>query len=116
MKKVVSDFKRDGYFAKKIHQGQEVYSTELVVFVNEVKTIYNIINSCNLKPDEVTILISSSSKYVDVFKKGGYHVEGQIADKNNPANTTYTFCSKASFEGRDFYSRGCRLILRIQYL
>lgn len=104
MKKVVSDFKRDGYFAKKIHQGQEVYSTELVVFVNEVKTIYNIINSCNLKPDEVTILISSSSKYVDVFKKGGYHVEGQIADKNNPVNTTYTFCSKASFEGRDFYS------------
>lgn len=105
MKGVIADYNRDGYFAKKIDPMLGVVkATELVVFVNEVKTIWNIIHGNNLKPDEVTILISSSSEYVDKFKKSGYTIENQIPDKNNTRNTTYTFCSKASFEGRDFYS------------
>lgn len=104
MMKVVQDYRRDGYFAKKVHNGTMVYSKELVVFVNEVKTIQSIIQKCELKPDEVGILISSSSKYVDWFKRNGYIVEGEVPDKDNPINPTFTFCSKASFEGRDFYS------------
>ncbi len=105
MEKVIDDYILNGYFAKKIDPVKgEVKATELVVFVNEVKTIWQIIVKKKLKPDEVTLLISHSSDYVKKFKEAGFEIDSQIVDRDNPQNKTYTFCSKASFEGRDFYS------------
>lgn len=104
LKGIISDYRRDGYFAQKIVNGMYVEAKEIVVFVNEVKTILNIIRDNNLRSDEVTILVSSSNKYVAELKSKGYMIESQSVDRANPCNTTYTFCSKASFEGRDFYS------------
>lgn len=101
---IISDYRKNGYFARKNVNGSDFYATEVVVFVNEVKTILDIIQKNNLRPDEVTILISSSNKYADNLKDIGFQINSQIVDKTNPRNTTYTFCSKASFEGRDFYS------------
>lgn len=104
MKGVIDDYRRTGYFARKIVNGSMVEAKEVVVFVNEVKTILKIITDNKLKPDETTILISQSNKYAGELKRRGYSIDNQPTDRNNPCNTTYTFCSKASFEGRDFYS------------
>lgn len=101
---IIKRFREEGYFAKKIISGQEVKSTEAVVFINEVKTILKIIETNRLRPDEVTVLISSSNRYVRELERLGFQIDGQDTDRNNPHNTTFTFCSKASFEGRDFYS------------
>lgn len=101
---VIRNFRRDGYFAKKIINGMDYYSKEAVVFVNEVRTIMKIIAKNNLKPDETTILISQSHDAVKKLEKMGFITEDQSTDRNNPKNKTFTFCSKASFEGRDFYS------------
>lgn len=104
MKSVINDYRSNGYFARKIVNGSIVEAKEVVVFVNEVKTILKIITDNKLKPDETTILISQSNKYAGELKRRGYSIDNQTTDRNNPHNTTYTFCSKASFEGRDFYS------------
>lgn len=104
LKGIISDYLRDGYFARKIVNGAYVEAKEVVVFVNEVRTILNIIKTSKLRPDEVTILVSSSNKYVAELKKLGFKIDSQTVNRKNPRNTTYTFCSKASFEGRDFYS------------
>lgn len=104
MKGVIDDYKRNGYFARKIVNGSMVEAKEVVIFVNEVKTILKIIIDNKLKPDETTILISQSNKYAGELKRRGYSIDNQTTDRNNPRNTTFTFCSKASFEGRDFYS------------
>lgn len=102
--RIIDDYRRVGYFAKKIVDNKEVMAKEAVVFVNEVKTIKEIIVKNKLSPSEVTILISASNKYVADLERKGYMVEAQEPDRTNPQNTTFTFCSKASFEGRDFYS------------
>lgn len=104
MKGVIDDYRRTGYFARKIVNGSILEAKEVVVFVNEVKTILKIITDNKLKPDETTILISQSNKYAGELKRRGYSIDNQPTDRNNPRNTTYTYCSKASFEGRDFYS------------
>ena len=104
LKDVISKYRRDGYFAHKIVNGVNVEAKEVVVFVNEVKTILQIIKDNNLRPDEVTVLVSSSSKYAPNFNKIGIKIESQTVNRTNPRNTIFTFCSKASFEGRDFYS------------
>lgn len=98
---IIRDFKTNGYFERKIVNGQVVYSTEACIFLNEVRSIINIIVKNNLKPDEVTILCSEGK--VSGLPKG-FKTGGLCTDKYNPRNKTFTFCTKASFEGVDFYS------------
>lgn len=99
--RLIKDFRTNGYFERKIVNGQIVHSTEACIFLNEVRSIINIIVKNNLKPDEVTILCSDGkvSGLPKWFKAGGL-----CTDKYNPLNKTFTFCTKASFEGVDFYS------------
>lgn len=99
--RIIRDFKTNGYFARKVVNGQVVYSTEACIFLNEVRSIINIIVKNNLKPDEVTILCSDGK--VSGLPKG-FKAGGLCTNKNNPINKTFTFCTKASFEGVDFYS------------
>lgn len=98
---IIRDFKTNGYFARKVVNGQVVYSTEACIFLNEVRSIINIIVKNNLKPDEVTILCSEGK--VSGLPKG-FKTGGLCTDRDNPRNKTFTFCTKASFEGVDFYS------------
>lgn len=98
---IIRDFRANGYFARKVVNGQVVYSTEACIFLNEVRSIINIIVKNNLKPDEVTILCSEGK--VSGLPKG-FKTGGLCTDKYNPRNKTFTFCTKASFEGVDFYS------------
>ena len=98
---IIQDFRTNGFFARKIINGQEVYSREVCIFLNEVKSIRSIITKNNLQPEEVTILCSDNkaSDLPSGFKPGGL-----CTDRSNPVNKTFTFCTKASFEGVDFYS------------
>lgn len=99
--RLIKDFRANGYFARKVVNGQVVYSTEACIFLNEVRSIINIITKNNLKPDEVTVLCSEGK--VSGLPKG-FKAGGLCTNKNNPINKTFTFCTKASFEGVDFYS------------
>lgn len=104
-REIIDNYRRDGYFARKIVDGMSVEAKEVVVFVNEVKTILKIIKDNKLRPEDVTILISQNNKYAAELNRLGYSINEQATDRRTPTNTIYTFCSKASFEGRDFYSR-----------
>ena len=99
--RLIQRYRENGYFERKVLQGNVVYSREACIFLNEVRSIRNIIGQNNLKPDEVTILCSES-KASELPK--GFVAGGLCADRNNPVNKTFTFCTKASFEGVDFYS------------
>ena len=98
---IIQRYRKNGYFERKLVQDNVVYSREACFFLNEVRSIRNIIGQNNLKPDEVTILCSES-KASELPK--GFVAGGLCADRNNPVNKTFTFCTKASFEGVDFYS------------
>ena len=99
--RLIQRYRENGYFERKVLQGNVVYSREACIFLNEVRSIRNIIGQNNLKPDEVTILCSES-KASELPK--GFVAGGLCADRNNPVSKTFTFCTKASFEGVDFYS------------
>lgn len=99
--RLIQRYRENGYFERKVVQGNIVCSREACIFLNEVRSIRNIIRQNNLKPEEVTILCSES-KASDLPK--GYTTGGLCIDRNNPRNKPFTFCTKASFEGVDFYS------------
>ena len=98
---LIQRYRENGYFERKVVLGNIVCSREACIFLNEVRSIRNIIRQNNLKPEEVTILCSES-KASDLPK--GYTTGGLCTDRNNPRNKPFTFCTKASFEGVDFYS------------
>ena len=98
---LIQKYRNNGYFERKIIQGNVVYSREACIFLNEVKSIIRIIEKNNLLPEEVTILCSES-KSSELPK--GFTIGGLCTDCNKPINKTFTFCTKASFEGVDFYS------------
>lgn len=99
--KLIQRYREEGYFERKVVEGEIIYSREACIFLNEVKSIKNIIMKNNLRPEEVTILCSES-KASNLPK--GFAVGGLCTDRNNPSNKPFTFCTKASFEGVDFYS------------
>ena len=98
---IITSYREHGYFARKVWNGNIVESREVCIFLNEVKKIKNIILKNDLQPEETTILCSTSSEH-ELPK--GFKVGGLSTDKVNPKNKTFTFCTKASFEGVDFYS------------
>lgn len=98
---LIQRYRETGYFERKIVQGKIFYSREACIFLNEVKSIRSIIRQNNLRPDEVTILCSES-KASEL--PAGFEMGKLCVDRNNPINKPFTFCTKASFEGVDFYS------------
>lgn len=98
---LIQKYRNNGYFERKIIQGNVVYSHEVCIFLNELKSIIRIIEKNNLLPEEVTILCSES-KSSELPK--GFTIGGLCTDRNKPINKTFTFCTKASFEGVDLYS------------
>lgn len=98
---LIQRYRATGYFERKIIQSTVVYSREACIFLNEVKSIRSIIRQNNLRPEEVTILCSES-KASEL--PAGFTIGGLCTDRQNPVNKPFTFCTKASFEGVDFYS------------
>lgn len=98
---IIRRYRDNGYFERKVTNGNVVYSYEACFFLNEVRSVRNIIMRNNLKPDEVTILCSEG-KSSELPK--GFMAGGLCPDRGNPVNKPFTFCTKASFEGVDFYS------------
>lgn len=104
-KEIIDEYRKNGFFARKIINGQEVQSHEVVIFLNDVRTILQIIIENRLPPNDVNVLCSSGNKYVKDLKTLKVHVGELVTDPNNPVNCTFTFVTRASFEGVDFYSR-----------
>ncbi len=103
-KEIIQGYRQNGYFAQKIVNGCLVNSTEVVIFLNEVRSIVSIIEENKLQPDEVNVLCSPSNKYVKDLKRLGVHIGELSTDPCNPVNRIFTFATRASFEGVDFYS------------
>ena len=102
---VIENFKQDGIFDSiTTDDGKSYNSTEAVFFVNNVKSIIDIIRAEELQPYEVNILVSHEPGNKRMIGKlGADYGYGKIPLKGQP-HKTYTFCSKAVFFGCDFYS------------
>jgi len=101
---IIENYKQDGFFNSITIDGKSYNSTEAVFFINNVKTIVDIIQKEQLEPSEVNILVAHESGNKKLIKKlGDGFGFGDIPLEGQP-HKTYTFCSKSVFFGCDFYS------------
>lgn len=99
-REVIQKFKTLGYFETKMLGGVIQYAKEAVFFLNSVLDILAILKDNQLSASEVNIICSADAERK--LKKKGY-TRGEAPQKGEP-HKTYTFVTKASFEGTDFYS------------
>lgn len=103
-KQIIEGYRMNGYFAQKVVNHQLVESYEVCIFLNEVKSIISTIQENKLNPDDVNVLCSQSNAGLATLRHMGVHIGELCTDPNHPHNRTFTFCTKATFEGVDFYS------------
>ena len=95
---------------------QEIYSKELVIYINSVSNICSIIKSCKLTPDQCNVLCANTpenlKKIKSAFKKVGYSYDrlGTVPDKGQP-HKMFTFCTRTVYLGADFYSTNAQTII-----
>lgn len=105
IKRIIDKFNQDHFFQKKEINGQQIYSTEAVFFLNSVKDIIAIIQQCKLTTNNTRVICSNNKTNEKNLRTVGFkidHVPG--INEYKIRNKTFTFVTKASFEGTDFYS------------
>ncbi|MCF0224121.1 MAG: hypothetical protein HUK20_07615 [Fibrobacter sp.] len=103
---IITAFRRDGYFKSTMIDGQEVKSTEAVFFVNKVSTIVNVAKKMGLtEKDTLVICSEGDGKNKEKLDRVGLKI-GHVPSfaEYKVKNRTFTFVTRASFEGTDFYS------------
>ena len=103
-KQIIDGYRKNGYFAQKVVNNQLVQSHEVCIFLNEVKSIISAIQENKLNPNDVNVLCSQSNAGLAILRHMGVHIGELCTDPNHPQNRTFTFCTKSTFEGVDFYS------------
>lgn len=101
---IIQGYKNNGYF-EEIMDGNGVIhrSTEAVFFINQVRFIIKTIQRNGLQPHEVNIICSTADKNEEKLRKAGLTIGHAL--KAGQKNPPFTFATKCSYEGTDFYSK-----------
>ena len=100
---IIQDYRRCGFF--KTLDDNSVYSTEGVFFLNNVRDICSVIKQNQLKPSETLVICAQDKKNRKALRDVGHSI-GEVPSEEDykKMNKTFTFVTKCSFEGTDFYS------------
>lgn len=103
--RIIRDYRSTGYFKHKVINGQTYYSKEAVFFLNSVKDIAVIIKQNELTPSDTLVICADDTKNRGILRKVRFKV-GSVPGKDDYQlnNKTFTFVTRCSFEGTDFYS------------
>lgn len=103
VRNIISGYRDNGFFEEKIHKGQHVYAKEALFFLNNVKAVIGIINANSLTPADTTVICAFTDKNRAALKKIGFEI-GKAPQEDEPRKP-FTFVTKCSFEGTDFYTQ-----------
>ena len=111
-------FDSEGYFKKKVINGKEYFSKELCIYVSNIEIIIHIIKALGLTNENCDVICSENDK----TRKKLYDKTRRLGEKKSgfkPAkpkqigepHKTYTFITRCSYEGADFYSTNSTSII-----
>ena len=105
-KEILEDFLAGKYKFTVRPDGNIVYSTEIVFYVNSINHIISIIKNNNLTPEQVNIICAiNDDNRKKIQKKLGKKFDiGSIPLKGEKAKSI-TLCTRTAYLGVDFYSK-----------
>lgn len=100
--KIIDRYK-SGNYPIKIDEKKQIHeSREVVFYVNSVKMIKSIVKRNNLDPSEVNIICSKTKSNGDTLSLAGLTIGSAPLKGEKPFK--YTFCTRTTYVGADFYS------------
>ena len=99
---IILKYKAGVYPTKVTPDGVTHISKEAVFFVNSVNYIVDVVRKTGLKPEETNILCANTKQNLKRVKKIG-HTIGKVP-VNRADNKMFTFCTRTTYIGADFYS------------
>jgi len=103
IERIISRYRINGFFEEGMDiSGTPIRAYEAVFFVNDVRFIIGTIRKNGLSTGEVNVICSDREENRKALKKAGLSIGH--APKEGEPHPAYTFVTKASFEGTDFYS------------
>ena len=108
--KIISDY-LNGRFPEKVNEetGEVCQSKEVVFYTNSVKMISSTITRNNLTPDQVNVICADTEKNKKSLKRAGLEI-GKAPLKGEP-HKMFTFCTRTTYAGADFYSTNAMSII-----
>ncbi len=103
IKQIIKKYRDSGFFEEKIYHGQPVYAREALFFLNNVRAITGIIKSNGLTPADTTVICAIDDKRRKELEKVGFTI-GHAPQEGEP-RTPFTFITRCSFEGTDFWTQ-----------
>ena len=102
--RIIQDY-LEGRYPEKIDEetGDVHQSREVVFYMNSVRMIISTIKRNNLEPDQVNIICADTDKNKSVLKKYKKLEVGKAPLKGQP-HKMFTFCTRTTYAGADFYS------------
>ena len=102
-KDIISRYRQYGYFEESMDAyGNPQYATQAVFFVNDIHFILGTVKKNGLTQKDTNIICADNDDNRAKLKKYGFTI-GHAPGEGEP-HPTFTFVTKASFEGTDFYS------------
>lgn len=86
-------------------------ATEIIIFLNSVKSIVNLIDRNNLKPEEVNILVAETDRNYNLIKKLGDEFEEGRIPKEKEESKMFTFATSTCNCGCDFYTKNAMIVI-----
>lgn len=105
IKNIINDYRQTRYFQQKIISNICYNSTEAVFYLNSVSDICKIIKSEGLTKSNTRVICANADKNKSKLKGLGFDIDCfPSRQQYKTDNKTFTFVTKASFEGADLYS------------
>ena len=105
VKRIIDKYRAEGFFEEKVVNGNYVCAREALFFVNNVRAITGIIKSNGLTPADTTVICAMTEKNRKALQQIGFTI-GHAPQEDEPGpRTPFTFVTKCSFEGTDFWTQ-----------
>ena len=109
--KIIQNYLLNNYPIKVLSDGQVRKSTEVVFYVNNVKMICSAIKRNNLTPDQVNIICANTTKNLSSLRKINSHFSIGTAPLRGEPHKMFTFCTRTTYVGADFYSDNASTVI-----
>ena len=103
VRRIIDKYREEGFFEEKVYNGNPVYAREALFFINNVRAIIGIIKSNGLTPADTTVICAMTEKNRKALQQIGFTI-GHAPQEDEP-RTPFTFVTKCSFEGTDFWTQ-----------
>ncbi len=105
VKRIIDKYRAEGFFEEKVDKGNYVCAREALFFVNNVRAITGIIKTNGLTPADTTVICAITEKNRKALQQIGFTI-GHAPQEGEPGpRTPFTFVTKCSFEGTDFWTQ-----------